>query len=177
MVRSRGTQRARLPRNPGRRLLQLIVALILLWAIRRYWPADDGPTLPPSAETGQVERVIDGDTLKLTDGRTVRVIGVDTPETVRPNCPVEPWGPEASAFTKRMVEDKPIRLELDGARRDRYGRTLAHVWVGDALLAEALLRAGLARAETQYSYSPMRKVQFEAAESEARRAGRGIWSK
>jgi micrococcal nuclease len=70
--------------------------------------------------------VVDGDTLMLGTGERVRLIGVDTPETKRPNTPVEYFGKEASAFTKRLAEGKRIRLEYDQANnylshKDQYG--------------------------------------------------------
>lgn len=176
MARTRRTFPVPVSLRGKRRLLFWVLALFLLWALGRHGSDFLRPQPPLPAGTYAVERVVDGDTLKLADGRSVRVIGVDTPESVRPNHPVEPWALEASAFTRRFVGSNPVRLEFDGPRRDRYGRTLAHVWVNDALLAEALLRAGLARAETQYPFSAERKTRFEAAERAARRAGRGIWS-
>jgi micrococcal nuclease len=80
-----------------------------------------------------VERVVDGDTLVLQSGERVRLIGVDKPETKHPSKPVQYFGKEASAFTRRMVERKRVRLEFDQANtarghKDRYGRTLAYVF-------------------------------------------------
>jgi endonuclease YncB( thermonuclease family) len=79
-------------------------------------------------EPNTVKRVIDGDTIQMGNGTRVRLIGVDTPETVHPEKPVEYFGKEASAFTRRMVEGKRVRLEFDPANtlldnKDRYGRT------------------------------------------------------
>jgi micrococcal nuclease len=101
---------------------------------------------------------------------------VDTPETVKPNHPVEPWGPQASEFTRQFVAGGPVRLEFDRERLDRYGRFLAYVWVGGRMLNEELLRAGLARMEPQYRYARTVKERFRRAEEEAKAAGRGIWS-
>ena len=83
-----------------------------------------------------VERVIDGDTVVLDGGERVRLIGVDTPETVHPTKPVERFGREASEFTKSMAEGQRVRLEYEsgGDREDRYGRTLAYVYLGDGTL-------------------------------------------
>jgi hypothetical protein len=66
--------------------------------------------------------VVDGDTLVLQNDERVRLIGVDTPETKHPTKPVEPFGPEASSFTKRAVEGKLVRLKFDREKRDRYQR-------------------------------------------------------
>lgn len=132
----------------------------------------------------QVSQVIDGDTLLLANGATVRLIAVDTPETVKPNHPVEQWGPEASGFTKLAVDGQTVRLEFDRERVDRFGRFLAYVWFRDAaspampekLLNEELVRAGLARAALQYNNSAAMERRLKQAEEAAQRAGVGIWS-
>ena len=123
-----------------------------------------------------VERVIDGDTLLLRGGERVRLLGVDTPETVHPRLPVQPFGPEASRYTERRVEGKAVRLGFDKERRDRYGRMLAYVYVDDSLLNEELIREGYSEAQLQYPYRSEMKRIFRAAEAEAREANRGIWS-
>jgi micrococcal nuclease len=82
-------------------------------------------------------RVVDGDTIVLSNSEKVRLIGVDTPETVRPNTPVEYFGKEASAITKKMVEGKPVRLEYDWQQRDKYGRLLACVYLIDGTFINA----------------------------------------
>ena len=79
-----------------------------------------------AAEEGEkwrtVERVIDGDTIVLEGGERIRLIGVDTPETVHPTKPVERFGKEASAYTRSSAEGKRVRLEYEsGNREDRYG--------------------------------------------------------
>ena len=138
----------------------------------------------PDVETGVVERCVDGDTLivRFDDGTTerVRLIGSNTPETVKPNSPVEPFGPEASAFTKRRVEEASgaIRLVADGDRRDKYGRRLAFVYLADSevSLNEELVRQGFAKAQTQYRFSSEMKRRLEAAEDAARREKLGIHS-
>lgn len=123
-----------------------------------------------------VERVVDGDTLKLTNKWRVRLIGIDTPETVKHDHPVEPWGPEATAFTREFVKGGKVRLRFDRERKDDYGRVLAYVYVGERLLNEELIRAGLSPAKTYFKYSGAFKKRFRAAEEEARQARRGIWS-
>ncbi|MFZ5595494.1 MAG: thermonuclease family protein [Bacillota bacterium] len=80
----------------------------------------------------EVTRVVDGDTIHVNiNGKdeTVRLIGVDTPETVKPNSPVERYGKEASNFTKAQLGKKTVYLEKDVEERDRYGRLLAYVWL------------------------------------------------
>ena len=126
-----------------------------------------------------VERVVDGDTLLLQSGERVRLIGVDTPETKHPNKPVEYFGKEASAFTRRMVERKRVRLEFDQANaarghKDRYGRTLAYMFLEDGTLLNAeIIKQGYGHAYTQFPFSRME--EFRRLEREAREEQRGLW--
>ena len=135
---------------------------------------------PETLDSGihEVRRVVDGDTLLLTSGARVRLQGIDTPETVKPDWPVEPWGPEASQFTKAFIESagNRVRLTFEQERRDDYGRFLAFVWDGDRLLNEELVQAGLAHARHDYRYSNTMKRRLDRAQTEAKRAGRGLWS-
>jgi micrococcal nuclease len=114
----------------------------------------------------------------LDSGARVRLQGIDTPETVRENAPVERWGPEASAFAKQFVEraGHKVRLTFSLERKDRYDRFLAFVWHGELMLNEELVRAGLAHAQMDYRYSGPMKRRLAAAEREARDRMRGIWS-
>ncbi|HBO44009.1 MAG TPA: thermonuclease [Planctomycetaceae bacterium] len=161
--------------SPLRLLLILLLIVLGAW---RYWDEQNQPGTFDELTEGphRVERVVDGDTLKLANKARIRLIGADTPETVKPNHPVEPWGPEATDFTNRFIGDEPVRLEFDGDRKDRFDRHLALVWVGDRMLNEELIRAGLARARTEFPYSQSKKRLFRQAEDEAKAAGRGIWS-
>jgi micrococcal nuclease len=153
------------------------VLLILLAALRGLdWLLPVGT--PSHLEPGEyaVRRNVDGDTLLLANGARVRLIGADTPETVRPNHPVEPFGPEASQFTREMLAaaGNRVRLEFDGPAKDRYGRFLAVVWVDGRMLNEELLRRGLARLRTEFRFSPPLKARLRAARDEAKDAARGI---
>jgi len=163
--------------RPPHRLIAVCAVLLVLFLIRLL---NDAPRPPEPGDLApgeyRVLRAVDGDTLQLENRVRVRLIGVDCPETVKPEHPVEPWGPEASTFTKQFISGKVVRLEFDRERKDRHGRTLAYVWVGERMLNEELLRAGLARFEPQYHYSETKKRLFRQAEREARKAGRGIWS-
>jgi micrococcal nuclease len=161
-----------LPSSP-RQAVVLLAALAVVVLLAR-WYAEPQRQAP---QWYRVERVVDGDTLVLAGGDRVRLIGADTPETVMPGHPVEPWGPEATQLTRDFVAGGEVRLEFDGPRQDKYGRNLAHVWVGDRLLEEELIRAGLATAETGYPYSSAMKARLLRAQAEAQAAGRGIWSK
>jgi len=158
-------------------VIVLLLALVLLFALR-YWQEQQQPARPDALPEGtyQVERVVDGDTLLLTNHARIRLIGADTPETVKPNHPREAWGAEATQFTRQFIADGTIRLQMDREREDRYGRYLAYVWVGERMLNEELIRAGLATAELRFRYSSSMKTRFRRAESEAKAARRGIWS-
>ena len=105
------------------------------------------------------------------------MLGVDTPETVKPDHPVEPWGPEATDFTRQFLVDGQIRLELGHELKDDYGRWLAFVWVEDRLLNEELVREGLSPAVTYSLRSAPMKRRLLAAQTEAQAARRGIWSR
>jgi micrococcal nuclease len=138
------------------------------------------PTNPTSVEAAQslatVTRVIDGDTIVVEGTGTVRLIGVDTPETVDPRRPVGYFGKEASDFTKRLATGKRVRLEFDQDRTDRYDRTLAYVYLqpDNLLLNAEIIRQGYGFAYTQFPFRMME--QFRALEREAREAGRGLWA-
>ena len=102
------------------------VAVIALGA--RHAVAGDGP--PPA--TGVVERVVDGDTVIVRAGGgalRVRLLGIDTPETVDPDRPVGCFGPEASAYTKHLLTGRSVSLVYDRELHDRYGRLLAYVYL------------------------------------------------
>jgi micrococcal nuclease len=174
-------------RTPTRRLSfrrrrgALVAILFAILIAVRVWQDRQNPPPPESLAEGihAVERVVDGDTLLLANRARVRLIGVDAPETVKPDHPVEPFGPEAAEFTRRFVgeADNLVQLQFDRERVDRYGRFLAYVWVDDRMLNEELIRAGLATAETGFRYQQAMKTRFRRAEDEAKAAGRGIWSR
>ncbi|NMC21292.1 MAG: thermonuclease family protein, partial [Thermogutta sp.] len=100
----------------------------------------------------------------------------DAPESVKPNSPVEPFGPEASQAVRDLLSGagNRIRLETEN-KRDKYGRLLGVVWAGEICVNEALVEAGLARVERQYSFPESLKVRLLAAEIQARAERRGIW--
>lgn len=129
---------------------------------------------PAFAAAQRVERVVDGDTIVVRGVGNVRLIGVDTPETVHPSRPVEFFGREASAFTKRMLEGRRVRLEYDQERTDRYGRTLAYVYLPDGTFVNAeIVRRGYGHAYTRFPFRHLDR--FRRLEREARTAGRGLW--
>ena len=144
--------------------------------------------LTPKGATSRgwsVTRVVDGDTMVVTRGGrelTVRLIGIDTPETVAPGEPVMCFGPQATRFAQGRLEGSDVVLELDRSqgRLDRYGRTLVYLWVDHrsrlAMFNERAVRAGFAR---EYTYDSAYAWQsaFRRAEAVARAARRGLWAK
>jgi micrococcal nuclease len=143
-------------------------------AERAAWPDP-----PRDAVTAKVQRVSDGDTFVASvNGRRerVRVIGVDTPESVAPNRPDEPFGEEASDFAKRYLDGATVRLAGDAEPRDRYDRLLAYVWLADGTFWNALLAAeGYAQQLTippNVTYAGL----FRRLVAEARREDRGLWA-
>ena len=140
--------------------------------------AHSSPVLPPGMDHGVVTRVIDGDTVEvLVGGEThnVRYIGIDTPETKHPRTGVECFGPEATIFNERLVEDRNIFLEEDVTNKDRYGRLLRYLWIENVGLVNLILvEQGYARVST---YPPDVKYedQFIAAERSAKVNGYGQW--
>ncbi len=146
----------------------------------------DSPTLAPSPTAapeflaGTVVEVVDGDTIhvQLPSGvEKVRIIGIDTPETVDPNRPASCFGPEATAFAKETLAGKPVTLELDPTqdRRDRFDRLLAHVHVGDALYAAEAIAGGYG-IHYVYEVPSIHAAELAAAEASAKAANLGIWA-
>ena len=127
---------------------------------------------------GRVVAVSDGDTIRvrLDSGRVerVRYIGVDTPETAKPDAPVECYADRAHAFNERLVGGRDVRLVLDVEERDRYGRLLAYVYAGGTMVNAALVREGYADVLT-VPPNVRFAARFRRLASEARRAGTGLW--
>jgi len=118
--------------------------------------------------------VIDGDTIELSDGRKVRYIGMDTPESVDPRRGLECFGHEAAARNTELVGGKTIQLEKDVSETDKYGRLLRYVYVNGQFINQTLVEEGFARSVT---YPPDVKYQtgFNEAETAARTANKGLW--
>jgi micrococcal nuclease len=166
-------------------LLSVILALcVALPAVNAN--AQERPEgVPVIAEPATVRSIVDGDTLRVTleDGTktTVRLIGIDTPETKDPGEPVGCFGPEASErMAKLLKPGREIWLERDVSNTDRYDRLLRYVWVeksdGDVyLLNEVMVRDGFALA-IRYEPDTSRAEQLEAAQRRAAERGKGLWS-
>ena len=163
------------PRRERNSRALLIVALMVIFAgvaiLRPLGRRDQG--LPTSAV---VTRAFDGDTVLLADGRRVRYVGIDSPEldstSERNRC----LAAEAHEFNSSLVEGKAVRLEYDIETKDRYGRTLAYVWVDQTFVNGALVREGLARAKI-YGLNTRYADDLARLEEAARADGKGLWSK
>jgi micrococcal nuclease len=156
-------------------LLALVGAILL-----RPWEGlEGGEEGGPASAYAYVTRAIDGDTIEVRlDGRLedVRYIGVDTPETVKPDTPVQCFGPRASHFDHRLVERRRVRLVFGVQRRDVYGRLLAYVYLGRRFVNAELVRRGLARTLTIPPNDRLAPL-FARLQERAARAGRGLWGK
>lgn len=126
---------------------------------------------------GAVVRVVDGDTIHVRLGdrvEKVRYIGMNTPEVHHPTKGEEPGGREAAEVNRQLVAGKRVRLELDVRSRDRYGRLLAYVWVGDVMVNAELVRLGYAQVMT-VPPNVRHQELFLKLQRQARDAGRGLW--
>jgi micrococcal nuclease len=150
--------------------------------------ASGAPTAPKNAtEAGwRVKRVVDGDTIVVVGSageEKVRFAGIDTPETVKANTPVQCYGPQASQETHALLNEQKVFLESDPTqpKYDKYGRRLAHVWLttgaGNPGLQVSwfLVRNGYAHART-YGTPTSWQSEYEAAQRAAKTAGAGFWS-
>ena len=119
--------------------------------------------------------VVDGDTIFLTDGRSVRYIGIDTPEIDTKKGDAEPMGAEARAMNRRLVDGWTLRLTYDREKRDRYGRTLAYVHRADGLFVNAeLLERGVAHVLYHFPNTGQ-SDRLLGAQRKAMQRGVGIW--
>lgn len=131
----------------------------------------------------KVAKVVDGDTFKIASlwpgqiFESIRVVGIDTPETVHPGKPVQPYGPEATAKATALLQEVSVRLSLPyhETPRDKYGRLLAYAELPDSTdFGATLLTAGLAR--TSPAYPHPRYDEYETLQTQAQQAQIGIWS-
>ena len=132
-------------------------------------------------EKSQVRRVIDGDTVELTNGQKIRFLNIDTPETVKANTPVMCYGPEASTFTKKLLTDKMVQLTADKEANDQYGRGLRFIFldgvdtsnIENSINAE-LVKNGFARMVV-YKPNNTYAKEFQTWENEAKSKKLGLW--
>lgn len=130
---------------------------------------------PPAAVPAAVARVVDGDTIALADGRLVRILGLDAPETAHPAMSgPQPFGREAADRLTGLVAGRQVLLERDRTEVDHFGRLLRHVWSEGALVSEILVEEGLAWANNMPP-DDLHTERLRAAEARAREAGVGLW--
>jgi micrococcal nuclease len=158
----------------SRAVVVALAAVLLGSAAAGWWLA--GHAARPTVVT--VVAVLDGDTIvvRAADGRdtTVRLLGVDTPETRHPTRPVECFGPEASAYTRQRLLGRRVALTYDVERRDRYGRDLAFVSLDGARFNDELLRLGYARLLVIPPNGDHARAMLRETLA-ARAARRGLW--
>jgi micrococcal nuclease len=153
-----------------------ILAILIVALVSSGGGAGDAADEAQTIEA-RVTRVVDGDTVEaLVAGKTedVRYIGVDTPESVKPDTPVQCYALAASHYNERLVEGETVRLDFDAERRDVYGRLLAYVHLGDTFVNAELVRRGYARTLT-IAPNDGHAAQFDRLANEAAVAGRGLW--
>ncbi len=182
-------------------LVSLVVAVATLGQQMGWWgsagvapPSDSASTSQSESISYRVDSVVDGDTIRIVaDGanggyktasgtETVRLIGVDTPETRAPNKPVQCFGREASAYLKQLLIDPAgvgtvVKLAADPQNddRDRYRRLLRYVYLADGRLVQAeLLKSGHAFAYTTYPFG--QSDAFVSMQLEAQTSKRGLWA-
>jgi len=174
--------RSRLPALP------LPLLLLLLAACGGSAPsgpppvASDAPVVavPSGSFTAVVQRVVDGDTFLARVGGAgpavrVRLLGVDTPETVKPNTPVACFGHAASALTTRLITGVRVTAAFESEHTDAYQRQLWDVWLPDGRFLAGLLAASGTSRILPYRPNIEHASELAAAESLARRERRGLW--
>ncbi|OGL62259.1 hypothetical protein A3C09_04635 [Candidatus Uhrbacteria bacterium RIFCSPHIGHO2_02_FULL_47_44] len=160
--------------------ISIIISIASLWF---YHNSTDQHTLDKQkakiAIESQVIRVVDGDTIIVAlnhKPETVRLLGVNTPETVAPNRPVQCFGPEASAYAKNLMIDRIVKLESDPSQdnRDRYDRLLRFVFLEEMNINKTLIQNGFAR-EYTYKIPYQYQKEFRAVQKIAKKNKRGLW--
>jgi micrococcal nuclease len=174
---------------PKRRLQRLLISLLVLTASGGAYYIQSHPATQQA--TGQVlgiqqpgyyriTHISDGDTISVDmNGKTenIRLIGVDTPESVKPNSPVQCYSHEASDFTKKYLTNQSVRLEADpiGDNRDRYDRLLRYVYLHDGTLwNQRLIAEGYGFAYLSFPFG--KKDEFATDQAHAQDAKRGLWA-
>jgi micrococcal nuclease len=163
------------------RLLSTVVAIVLLVVGQHFgwFGAVKNVVVQNDPNLYTVTRFVDGDTIEVDmDNRTekIRMIGIDTPETHKPNAPVQCYGVAAAAYTKNLIGTQKIRLQSDpqSTNRDRYNRLLRYVYMADGrLVEEELIKNGYGFAYTQFPFT--KSADFVAAQRQAQHANKGLW--
>lgn len=169
-------------RHKALSLLVFVLALIYVVATQSGWLDGASKTIQdnnPGLYT--INHYVDGDTIAVNMNgavETVRFIGVDTPETHKPNTPVQCYGPDAAAHTKAAISKfGKVRLQADplDTNRDRYGRLLRYIYLPDGtLLDKQIISQGYGFAYLDFPFS--KKAEFAAAQQAAQAAKLGLWA-
>ncbi len=139
------------------------------------WSTQQSEEYQDTAVSVQVIRIIDGDTFEIEGAERVRLIGVDTPESVQSDTPVECYARESSEYLKELIEGKTVKLVRDTTNRDQYGRLLRYVYLDGIFVNEKIVREGYAQS---VAYRPDTRLQsqLDRAEQVARRDSKGRWN-
>ena len=154
----------------------IVLALLLLFLAATCFAAlqSENWDIPPGLQEYQVLKVVDGDTIWVKDLGKVRYTGIDAPEIKHGDREAEPYGYDAMEANRRLVLGKSVKIELDMAKRDRYGRVLGYVYRDPVFVNAYLVEAGYAYAikvKPNVKHYPL----FLKLQKEASRAGRGLW--
>ena len=175
-----GSSSVRFGRKPASIAVIFISLLIAVGQHYGWFDTLNDTVAPSQPGLYRVTHFTDGDTINVDMNgavESIRFIGVDTPETHKPGTPIQCYGPEAAAFTKRLIGDKSVRLQSDpeNTNRDRYDRLLRYVYLPDGTLVnQTIIEEGYG---FYYPYFPFTKSQeFAAAQGRAQTAHKGLWS-
>jgi micrococcal nuclease len=133
------------------------------------------PAVQAHSEVASVRHVLDGDTVILSDERSVRLIGINAPELGHDGAPDDPFAVAARDRLRKLVQGSRVRLDFEDEHRDRYGRWLAHLWLADGRSAEEILVAEGLASVVAIPPNVRDTVRLLAAETVARRARLGLW--
>ncbi|WP_323741314.1 thermonuclease family protein [Listeria welshimeri] len=152
--------------------------------IKTFIPSDGSKEKTPENTVNvTLDHVVDGDTISVkfegeTKAKTVRLLLIDTPESVKPNTPVQPYAKEASNYMKKLVTNSKLTLEYDsGGATDKYGRVLAYVYADRKNVNEEMLKEGFARVAYVYEPNTRYLSEFKQAEAAAKEKKKNIWAK
>lgn len=151
---------------------------------KTFIPSDGSKEKTPENTVNvTLDHVVDGDTISVkfegeTKAKTVRLLLIDTPESVKPNTPVQPYAKEASNYMKELVTNSKLTLEYDsGGATDKYGRVLAYVYADGKNVNEEMLKEGFARVAYVYEPNTRYLSEFKQAEAAAKEKKKNIWAK
>jgi len=163
-------------RSPAPAIVAILVIALMLLLRQRVTPTDQEPSVG-SRVSARIVQVIDGDTVELQDGTRLRLLGIDAPELARDDTEAEGGAEEAKQWLHEQIRGATVELRYGPERQDRYGRTLAWVYLDDGtLLNETLLQEGHARLVTSFGLPLDLSDRLHMAAAQARVQSRGIWS-